>query len=134
MRDHSKKLNNQIVSICNSVIMMIAPKQSATVLRRNLMQANGSPEQQKHVDPPQLRLIQRHVQSVWQELTKRNLDVETVPETLGELAACCTTQDIPIGTVPHYEDIQQVAVCSLPNSKAVCSPHCRYSQASIGRR
>ena len=67
--DHSKKLKyNQICAIAESV--MIAPKQSATVLRRNLMHAKGSPEQHKHMDPAQLRLIQRRVQNARQELTK----------------------------------------------------------------
>jgi hypothetical protein len=60
--DHSKKLKyKQIDAIYDS--FMIAPKQSATQLRSNLMQAKGSPEQYKHMDPAQLRLIQRRVQT-----------------------------------------------------------------------
>jgi hypothetical protein len=82
--DHSKKLKyNQIDAIYDSVI--IAPKQSATQLRRNLMQAKGSPEQHKHMDSAQLRLIQRRVQTARQELTKQKLYTSTVPKSLGEL-------------------------------------------------
>jgi hypothetical protein len=44
------------------------------------MQAKGSPEQHKVMDPSQLLLIQQFVQSAWQELTRQNLDVETVPK------------------------------------------------------
>ena len=62
---------------------MVAPKQSAAVLRRNLMQAKGSPEQHKHMDPSQLRIIQRRVQTAQQELTKQKLAATTVPESLG---------------------------------------------------
>jgi hypothetical protein len=58
---------------------MIAPKQSATQLRRNLMQAKLSQEQHKHMDPAQLRLIQLRVQTARQELTKQKLDTLTVP-------------------------------------------------------
>jgi hypothetical protein len=72
---------------------MIAPKQSATQLRRNLMQAKGSPEQHKRMDPAQLRLIQRRVQAVRQTLTKQKLDTLTVPESLGEITGWCATQD-----------------------------------------
>ena len=54
--DYSKELKyNQIVTIHDAVI--VALKQSATVLRRNLMQAKGSPEQHKHIDPCMLRVI-----------------------------------------------------------------------------
>ncbi len=82
--DHSKKLKyKQIDAIYDSV--MIAPKQSVTLLRHNLMQAKGSPEQHKHMDRAQLRLIQRRVQTAQQEFTKRKLDTLAVPESLGEL-------------------------------------------------
>jgi hypothetical protein len=47
------------------------------------MQAKGSPEQHKHMDPAQLRLIQRRVQTAWLELTIQKLDTATVPESLG---------------------------------------------------
>ena len=66
--DKSKTLKyNHIVTIHDAV--MVAPKQSAAVLRRNLMQAKGSPEQHKHIDPSQLRVIQRRVQTALQVLT-----------------------------------------------------------------
>jgi hypothetical protein len=69
--EHSKKLKyKQIDAIYDSV--MIAPKQSTTQLRRNLMQAKGSPEQHKHMDPEQLRLIQRSVQTALQDGPNRN--------------------------------------------------------------
>ena len=67
---------------------MVAPKRSATQLRRNLMQAKGSPEQHKHMHPSQLCLIQRLVQTAWQVLTKQKLAVATFPETFG----WCETQ------------------------------------------
>ncbi len=58
--NHSKKLKyNQINTIYESV--MITLKQSATQLHSNLMQAKGSPEQHKHIDPAQLHLIQGRV-------------------------------------------------------------------------
>ena len=80
--DASKKLKyNQIGAIYDSVL--IAPKQSATQLRRNLMQAKGSPDKHLHMDPAQLRLIQRRVWSARQELTKQKLGTATVPESLG---------------------------------------------------
>ena len=62
---------------------MVGPKQSAMQLRRNLMHAKGSPDQHKHMEPYQLCLIQRRIQSARQELTKQKLAVATVPETLG---------------------------------------------------
>jgi hypothetical protein len=72
---------------------MIAPKQSATQLRRNMMQAKGSQHKHMHMDPVQLRLIQRRVQSARQELTKQKLDTSTVQESLGELIGWCAAQD-----------------------------------------
>ena len=48
---------NQIVAIHDAVL--VAQSQSAAVLRRNLMQAKGSPEQHKHMDPTQLRDVSR---------------------------------------------------------------------------
>ena len=57
------------------------------------MQAKGSPEQHKRMDPAQLRLIQLRVQAAWQTLTKQKLDTSTVPESLGEIAGWCATQD-----------------------------------------
>ena len=50
---------NQIVAIYDAVL--VAPSQSAAVLRRNLMQSQGIPEQYKHMDPSQLRVVQRRV-------------------------------------------------------------------------
>ena len=76
--DGSKKLkHNQIVAIHDAVI--VAPKQSAAVLRRNLMQAQGSPEQYKHMDLSQLRVIQRRVYTARQELIKQKLAAASVP-------------------------------------------------------
>ena len=76
-----KLKHNQIVAIHDAV--MVAPSPSAAVLRRNLMQAQGSPEQYKHMHPTQLRLIQRRVQTARQGLTKQKLAVVTVPKNLG---------------------------------------------------
>jgi hypothetical protein len=62
--DHSKKLKyRQIDAIYESNYdsVMIVPKQSATQLRRILIQAKGSQEQHKHMDPAQLLLIQSRV-------------------------------------------------------------------------
>jgi hypothetical protein len=89
--DASRKLKyNQIGAIYDSVL--IAPKQSATQLRRNLMQAKGSPDKHMHMDPAQLRLIQRSVQSARQELTKQKLDTSIVLKSLGELIGWCAAQ------------------------------------------
>ena len=67
--DKSKTLSyKQIVTIHDAV--MVAPKQSATVLRRNLMHVQGSPDQHKHMPPSQLRCIQRRVQTSWKILTQ----------------------------------------------------------------
>ncbi len=78
--NHFKKIKyNQISTIYKSV--MVTLKQSATQLRRNLMQARGSPEQHKHMYPAQLRLIQRRVQTAQVKLTKQKLDAVTVPNT-----------------------------------------------------
>jgi hypothetical protein len=82
---------------------MIAPKQSATQLRRNLMQAKGSPEQHKRMDPAQLRLIQRRVQAARQKLTKQKLDTSTVPESLGEIIGWCATQDFHAALRKHND-------------------------------
>ena len=48
---------------------MVALKQSATVLRSNLMHVQGSPDQHKKIDPSKLRCIQRRVQTSWKILT-----------------------------------------------------------------
>ena len=67
--DYSKTwLYKQIATIHDAV--MVAPKQSATVLRCNLVHAQGSPDQHKHMPPSQLRCIQRHVQTSWKILTQ----------------------------------------------------------------
>ncbi len=92
---------NQINTIFESV--MITPKQSATQLCRNLMQAKGNPDQHKHMDPVQLRLIQRRVQTARQELTKQKLDIATVPESMGDLTAWCTTQDFYAALRKHND-------------------------------
>ena len=55
--DSSKSLTHkQIVTIHQAV--MVAPKQSAASLRRNLMHVKGSLEQHKKMDPTKLRCIQ----------------------------------------------------------------------------
>jgi hypothetical protein len=85
---------------------MVAPKQSATQLRRNLMQTKGSrlsPEQHKHMDPAQLLLIQRRVQTALQDLTKQKLDTSTVPESLGELVGWWETQDFYAALRKHND-------------------------------
>ena len=90
--DKSKTLKyNQIVTIHDAV--MVALKQSAAVMRRNLMQAKGSPEQHKHMDPSQLRVIQRRVQIAIalqdSELIKQKLAAASVPESLGKIIGWC---------------------------------------------
>ena len=82
---------------------MVAPKQSAAVLHRNLMQAQGSPEQYKHIDPTQLRCIQRCVRTARQNLTMQKLAASTVPESLGELIGWCETQDIYAALRKHND-------------------------------
>ena len=90
--DYSKTLSyKQIVTIHDAV--MVAPKQSATVLRRNLIHAQGSPEQHKHMPPSQLRCIQRRVQISRKILTQQKLAAATVPESLGALIGWCDTKD-----------------------------------------
>ncbi len=83
---------------------MIAPKQSATQHRRNLMQAKGSLDKPIHMDPAQLRLIQRRVHSARQDLTKQKLDTSTVPESLGELIGWCAAQDF-YATLRKHNDL-----------------------------
>ena len=104
--DHSKTLSyKQIATIHDAV--MVAPKQSATVLRRNLMHAKGSPEQHKHMHPSQLRCIQRRVQTSRKNLTQQNLAAASVPESIGELIGWCETKDFYAAlrkhTDPAYE-------------------------------
>jgi hypothetical protein len=43
-------------------------------------------------------------------------------------------KSVSIERVPHKEDIRQVAVCSLPNSKVVTSPHCLYKPSMQWQR
>ena len=60
--NHSKTLSyKQIATIHDAV--MVAPKQSAAALRRNLMHAKGSPDKHKHIPPSQLSCTQRRVQT-----------------------------------------------------------------------
>jgi hypothetical protein len=90
--DISKSLTHkQIVTIHQAV--MVAPKQSAASLRRNLMHVKGSPEQHKKMDPTKLRCIQRHVQTARKNLTMQKLATATVPESIGDLAGWCEQQD-----------------------------------------
>ncbi len=57
------------------------------------MQAKGSLDKHLHMDPAQLRLIQRRVWNASQELTKQKLDTSTVPKSLGELIGWCAEHD-----------------------------------------
>ncbi len=54
-----------------------------------------------HMDPAQLRLIQRRVQTAQLELTKKKVDPSTVPESLCELAVWCETQDFNAALRKH---------------------------------
>ena len=82
---------------------MVAPKQSAAVLRRNLMHAKGSPDKHKHIHPSQLRCIQRRVQSSRKILTQQKLASATVPESLGELVQWCEKQDFYAAVRKHND-------------------------------
>jgi len=98
--DKSKKLkHNQIVVIHESVLA--APNQSATKLRRNLAQATGSPESHKHMAPSLIRHIQRRVRTARDQLTKQVLDVEKVPESMGELTDWCDKNDFYAALARH---------------------------------
>ncbi len=83
---------------------MIAPKQTATQLRRNLMLAKGS--QHMHMDPAQLCLIQRRVQSAHLDLIKQKLDTSTVLESLSELiqVGWCAAQEFYAAFGKHNDD------------------------------
>ena len=67
------------------------------------MQAQGSPEQYKHIDPTQLRCVQRCVRTARQHLTLQKLAASTVPESLGELIGWCETNDFH-AAVPRHND------------------------------
>ena len=82
---------------------MVAPKQSAAVLRRNLMHAKGSPDQHKRIPPSQLRCIQRRVQTSRKILTQQKLAAATVPESLGELVQWCEKQDFYAAVRKHND-------------------------------
>ena len=56
-----------------------------------------------HMDPAQLCLIQRRVQSARQELTKQKLDTATVPESSGELIGWCAAQDFYAALRQHND-------------------------------
>ena len=82
-KDYSKSLTyKQIATIHEAV--MVAPGQSATTLRRNRMQAQGSPEQHKHISPSKLRCIQRCVHTERKNSTQQKLAAASVPESIGE--------------------------------------------------
>ena len=93
-KDYSKSLTYKQISTIHEAVM-VALKQSATVLRRNLMQAQGSLEQDKHMSPSKLRCIQRHhdVHTARKTLTQQKLAAASVPEFIGELIAWCETND-----------------------------------------
>ena len=82
---------------------MVAQKQSATVLRRNLMHAKGSPDQHKRIPSSQLRCIQRSVQTSRKILTQQKLAAATVPESLGELIGWCETKDFYAALRKHND-------------------------------
>ena len=67
------------------------------------MQVKGSPEQHKRMDPFQLRIIQRCVQTARQELTKQKLAATIVPESLGELIGWRETQDLYAALRKHND-------------------------------
>ncbi len=67
------------------------------------MKTKGSLEQYEHMDPAQLRLIQRRVQTARLELTKQKLDTATVPESLGKLTVWCATQDFYAALRQHND-------------------------------
>ncbi len=83
-KDNSKKFkHNQIIVIHESVLA--APSQSATKLRHNLAQATRSPESHKHMPQSLICSIQRRVKTARDQLTKQVLEVDEIPESLGEL-------------------------------------------------
>ncbi len=102
---------------------MIPPKQSATQLRRNMMQAKGSPDKHMHMDPAQLRLIpgQRRAQSARQELTKQKLDTSTVPESLGELIGWCVAQDFYAALRKHNDPNDDYRLPLFPHLSLVAT-------------
>jgi len=64
---------------------------------------DNSTDKHLHMDPAQLRLIQRRVRSARQELTKQKLDTSTVPESLGELTAWCAEHDFHAALAKHND-------------------------------
>ena len=91
--ERSKNLtHDQIVLIHDAVV--IALNQSATKLRRNLCQTQGSPESYKHIAPSMIRSIRRRVKTARDQLTMQQLDTTAVPESLGELIEWCKANDI----------------------------------------
>ena len=67
------------------------------------MQAQGSPEQYKHIDPTQLRCNQRCVRTARQQLTMQKLAASTVPESLGELIGWCVTNEFYAALRKHND-------------------------------
>ncbi len=67
------------------------------------MQAMGSLDKRMHMDPAQLRLFQRSVQSARQGLTRQKLDTATVPESLGQLIGWCVAQDFYAALRKHND-------------------------------
>ena len=67
------------------------------------MQAQGSPEQHKHIDPSQLRCVQRCVRTALQNLTMQKLAAAAVPESLGELIGWCEKQDLYAALRKHND-------------------------------
>ena len=78
--DSKQLIYNQIVAVHDAVV--IAPNQSATKLRGNLVQAKGSPEQHKHMDFAQLCLIQRRVKATESIWTSNSLALMLFPNHL----------------------------------------------------
>jgi hypothetical protein len=109
---------------------MIAPKQSATKLRSNLMQAKGSPEKHKHMDPVLLRLIQRSVQTALQELTKQKLVPKAWVSSLGgvrrksSMPPCTSTTILPMSIASHCLPHLSLVMTSNLNVRQ-CTPICR---------
>ena len=98
----SKSLtHDQIVLIHDAVV--IAPNQSATKLRRNLCQTQGSPESYKHMAPSMIRSIRRRVKPARDQLTMQQLDTTVVPDSLGELIEWCKKNDFYDALLRHND-------------------------------
>ena len=101
-KDYSKHLSYKQISTIHEAVR-VAPKQSATQLRRNLKHVQGSPEQDKHISPSKLRCVQRCVWSARKNLLQQKLAADSVPKTIGELIAWCETNDFFAAVRKHND-------------------------------